>query len=313
MPHTTDHGPEASIATLHNDVVRYRHRQSGELIVERAPGLGLLRWLYGTRSGGLCLSLLVRYRLFSDFYGWWQKRSFTRRNIRTFIERYGIDSAEMEYPPEHYASFNDFFIRRLKADARPFDSAAEVLCSPADGKVLVYPHLATGALLPIKGGFISLSTLLGQKVDIEPYVGGAAVIVRLAPYDYHRFHFPDGGEVIETHSVTGHYHSVNPLALEKTPEIFCLNKRSICQLRSPNFGHIALIEVGALNVSSIVQTHEIGAVTRGQEKGYFQFGGSTLVLLFEAESIAFDADLIADSATGLEVHVRTGERLGCRA
>jgi phosphatidylserine decarboxylase len=313
MSLSTDHGPEASIATLHGDVVRYRNRQSGELIVERAPGLGLLHWLYCTRPGGLCLRLLVRYQLFSDLYGWWQKRSFTRRNIRAFVERYGIDLAELELPLERYSNFNNFFTRRLKSEARPFATAPEVFCSPADGKVLVYPHLAKGALLPIKGGVISINALLGQITDLESYLGGAALVVRLAPYDYHRFHFTDDGEVTETRSLAGYYHSVNPLALEKMPEIFCLNKRSICQLHSPNFGRMTIVEVGALNVSSIVQTHAIGPVTRGQEKGYFQFGGSTVILLFGAASVVFDADLIADSATGLEVHVRTGERLGCHA
>jgi len=313
MTLSTDHNPEASIATLHGDRVRYRDRASRELIVERAPGLGALRWLYTKRSGKLCLRLIARHKLFSDLYGWWQQRAFTRRDIRPFVERYGVDASEIEHPLDHYPNFNEFFIRRLRAGVRPFSDGTDILCSPADGKALVYPHLGPDTQLPVKGSHADIATLLGDAADPSHYTNGAALVVRLAPYDYHRFHFPDGGTAGSTRLLSGRYHSVNPIALQRTPDIFCLNKRAVTEIETNSFGRIAYIEVGALNVASIVQTYAQGPVERGDEKGYFQFGGSTIVLLFTSGSAVFDPDLVEDSRTGLEVHVRTGEPVGQRA
>lgn len=313
MTLSTDHNPEASIATLRGDVVRYRNRASGELVVEKAPGLGALRWLYTKRSGQLCLRLIARHRLFSDLYGWWQMRAFTRRDIRPFVERYGVDPSEVEHPLDHYANFNEFFTRRLKTGARPFADKAETLCAPADGKLLVYPHLTPGTQLPIKGCHTDMAALLADAADPHYYAGGAALVVRLAPYDYHRFHFPDSGAAGPTQLLAGRYHSVNPIALRHTPDIFCLNKRAISEIETHSFGRIAYIEVGALNVASIVQTYAPGPIERGDEKGYFQFGGSTVVLLFAAGQVLFDNDLLEDSRNGLEAHVRTGEIIGRHA
>ena len=273
----------------------------------------MVRWLYGTLIGRQCLRLLAHYPLVSNLCGWWQKRSFTRRDIRSFVQRYGVDMSEAQYPASTYRNFNEFFTRQLKKEARPFACAAEALCSPADGKVLVYPHLGTDALLPIKGHRVSVDTLLARDGAAARFAEGSALVVRLAPYDYHRFHFFDAGNAHSTDVITGQYHSVNPMALEHKPTVFALNKRATTAIDSSNFGEICCIEVGALNVSSIVQTYAPGPVERGQEKGYFQFGGSTLVLLFTAGSVAFDDDLLEDSAAGIEVHVRAGERIGQRA
>ena len=167
--------------------------------------------------------------------------------------------------------------------------------------------------MPVKSSQLAARALLAAAIDPTPYRGGSALVVRLAPYDYHRFHFPADGQVSQTQWIDGTYHSVNPVALACVPDVFHRNRRSVCELTTPAFGRIAYIEVGAINVASIVQTHSIGPCERGQEKGFFQFGGSTVVLLFEPGAIAFDSDLVADSAAGLEVHVRTGAGVGDRA
>lgn len=310
MPTAPDHLPEATIADSPGGVVRYRDRQSGQLVTEHAPGTGIVRWLYSTLMGRQCLRLLAHYPLASNLCGWWQKQSFTRRDIRTFVQRYGVDMSEAQHPAGTYRNFNDFFTRQLKREARPFVGQAEALCSPADGKALVYPHLGADALLPIKGQQVSIGALLASDGAAARFAQGSALVVRLAPYDYHRFHFFDAGSARSADLMSGQYHSVNPMALERKPTIFALNKRAITAIDSANFGEVCCIEVGALNVSSIVQTYAPGSVERGQEKGYFQFGGSTLVLLFTANSVVFDGDLLEDSAAGIEVHVRAGERLG---
>lgn len=292
---------------------RYRDRQTGSIVVERVPGQSLLRWLYNTRSGRLLFCVVLNRPLCSRLYGWWQQRAWTRRQIRPFAEHYRLDLDEIEYPLSQYSSFNDFFTRRLKPQARPCDPDPERLCCPADGKVLVYPQLAADDVLPVKSGQLAADELLAAAIDPTPYRGGAALVVRLAPYDYHRFHFPADGQAGPTQWIDGTYHSVNPIALARVPDVFHRNRRTVCELVTPAFGRIAYIEVGALNVASIVQTYSPGPCERGREKGFFQFGGSTVVLLFEPEAIAFDRDLVADSAAGLEVHVRTGASVGGRA
>ncbi len=291
----------------------YRDRRTGAIVEERVPGESLLRWFYGTSTGHLVFRAVLNRPLCSRLYGWWQQSPWTRRQIRRFVEHYRIDLDEIEHPLSHYSSFNDFFIRRLKPGARPCDPDPKRLCCPADGKVLVYPQLAAEEGLPVKSSQLSACALLAAAIDPTPYRGGSALVVRLAPYDYHRFHFPADGQVSQTQWIDGTYHSVNPIALARVPDVFHRNRRSVCELATPAFGRIAYIEVGAINVASIVQTHSIGPCERGQEKGFFQFGGSTVVLLFEPGAIAFDSDLVADSAAGLEVHVRTGAGVGDRA
>ena len=220
--------------------------------------------------------------------------------------------SEAECPVDSYSNFNAFFTRTLKKDARPFDTEPEILCCPADGKVLVYDRLGADAVLPIKGQHVRVDMLVACRETATRYTQGSALVVRLAPYDYHRYHFFDAGHAGPADTINGQYHSVNPIALSHNPTIFVLNKRTITAIDSATFGTVCCIEVGALNVSSIVQTYAPGPVQRGQEKGFFQFGGSTLVLLFPANTVTFDEDLLADSSTGTEVHVRAGERVGQR-
>lgn len=313
MPILIDLESEASITDSTGKTVHYRDRQSRHLVAEQAPGVGVVRWLYGTAIGRQFLRTLAHYPFASNLCGWWQKRSFSRRDIRAFIRQYGVDMSEAEHPADSYGNFNAFFTRTLKKDARPFDTEPEVLCCPADGKVLVYNHLGDDAALPIKGQHVRLDTLIACSETAARYTQGSALIVRLAPYDYHRYHFFDTGHAGSANTINGQYHSVNPIALAQNPTIFALNKRAITTVDSAMFGAVCCIEIGALNVSSIIQTYAPGPVQRGQEKGFFQFGGSTLVLLFPANTVTFDEDLLADSDTGMEVHVRAGERVGLRA
>ena len=307
------HTPKATVAASSHTQVRYRDRQTGHIITERVPAQSLLHWLYATAAGRLFFRVFLNHPFCSRLIGRWQQSAWTRHQIRPFAERYRIDLEELEQPLDYYRNFNDFFIRRLKPQARLCDPDPTRLCNPADGKVLVYPKLSSASRLPVKNYAFTIDSLLSGKIDPAPYRGGAALIVRLAPYDYHRFHFPADGQAAPTAMVAGDYHSVNPLALERVPDIFHRNRRAVCQLDTPHFGKIACIEVGALNVASIVQTYAPGPCTRGGEKGYFQFGGSTVILLFAPGTIAFDDDLVTDSAAGLEVHVRTGAGVGKRA
>lgn len=290
--------------------VVYRDRKTGAIVQEPVFSEKVLRWFYEHPLGFQVFNLFLNNRLFSRAYGLWHHLPASRKKIPNFIIQYGVNIDEFESPIEQYANFNDFFCRRLKPEARPFIQQSEIFCSPSDGKVLVYPNLKASTQIPIKGALISVAMLLGSEKYAKIYQNGSALVIRLAPYDYHRFHFPDDGVASSAKIISGKYHSVNPIALAKVPDTYCRNKRTVTQFKSKHFGQIAYVAVGALTIASIVQTYTPGAVRRGEEKGFFQYGGSTLVLLFEAGAIAFDCDLIENTANGLEVHVLAGSRLG---
>lgn len=300
----------ASTAKKTRTEVRYRDRRSGEIRVEQIPAEAALRWFYEKPIGRLCCRLFFGNSCLSRLYGHWQNRSSSRSAILPFIERFQIDLDEVEHPPDQYPTFNAFFARRLKPEARPFDSDPTALCSPADGKILVFPTLTPKVEFPVKGAFVTPAELLASADAAQTYDGGSALIVRLAPPDYHRFHFPDAGRAGPARLISGQFHSVNPIALNQTPDLFSLNQRAVAEIDTEIFGRVAIVEIGAFAVASILQTYAPGPVQRGQEKGYFQFGGSTLVLLFEPQRVTFDPDLVRDSATGLEVQIRTGARIG---
>jgi phosphatidylserine decarboxylase len=292
--------------------VSYRDRETGKIVSEKIFSEKTLRWLYEDALGFKVFNYLLNNRIFCGLYGKSQDLPTSRKKIKEFVAQYQINTEEIELPLSSYRSFNAFFSRRLKPEARPFVTNPDVFCAPGDGKVLAYPFLAEETRIPVKGASITLESLLASEVTAKTYRGGAALIVRLAPYDYHRFHFPDFGEASPAKNIKGQYHSVNPIALAKVPDLFCRNKRSVTEFCSQNFGRIAYIEVGAITVGSIVQTYTPGIVNKGQEKGYFQYGGSTLVLLFEPGAIAFDEDLIRDSAQNLEVQVLAGSQIGTK-
>jgi phosphatidylserine decarboxylase len=293
--------------------VTYRNRETGEVVAEPLLYETAQRWIYERPMGLTIFDCVLNNRPFCWLYGKWQNMPWSRRKISEFADRYGMDVEEVELPLNSYRSFNDFFSRRLKPEARPFASAPDVFSAPAEGKVLVYPCLVDGTRIPVKGAPVTLASLLGSTSVARPYFGGSALIIRLAPYDYHRFHFPDAGEAGPARCIPGTYYVVNPLGLARVPDVFCRNKRKVTEFVSDHFGRVAYVEIGGFAVASIMQTYAPGRVGRGQEKGYFQYGGSTIVLLFEPGTIVFDGDLLRDSANGLEVHVKVGSGIGRHA
>ncbi len=292
------------------DRVRYRERSTGEIHTEQVPAERWLRWLYWTRSGRVCAPGLFVPGLISTLLGWWQKSRWSRRDIRRFAALHGVNLDEMADPPAQLDSFNAFFTRRLKPGVRSFAAEPDVLCSPADGRALVFPCLNDGMDFPVKGARVTPAELLNDRELAAAYDRGAALVVRLAPVDYHRFHFIDDALARPSRDIAGRRDSVNPIAQRRVPTVFARNKRSVTPLETTGFGPVVQVEIGAFGVASIVQTYSAGPVARGQEKGYFQFGGSALVLLFRQDTIVFDKDLEVDSAAGLETRVRTGEQLG---
>jgi phosphatidylserine decarboxylase len=178
----------------------------------------------------------------------------------------------------------------------------------------VFPRLADSTCVPVKGSQFTVSDLLGpgHEAEAAAFAGGALAVCRLCPADYHRFHYPADGRETAHWQVPGALHSVNPLAIELGLNVFAENRRQVTLLDLETYGCCAFVEVGAFGVAGIVQTHARGVFAKMAEKGYFKFGGSTLVLVFRAGAVRFDEDLCRHSAAGMEVLVRSGETIGRR-
>ncbi len=290
------------------EVILYIDRKSGQVKQENVPSAGMLRWLYSGASGKVALNLLFKRKLVSSLGGWYMNTRLSAKRIPAFVAEHCIDLNEFQHnSPKAFSSFNDFFYRKIKTEARPLGNH---LISPADGKILVFPDIEDLSKFFVKGNEFSLRSFLRNEKLAKKYEKGAMAIVRLAPPDYHRYHFPAEGIASESVKIKGYYFSVSPLALQKSLRIFCENKREYCTLASPEYGDILILDVGATMVGSIIQTYKPGQkVKKGAEKGYFAFGGSTLVLLFEKGKISFDADLVENTRKGLETNVRLGENI----
>jgi len=290
---------------------QYRDRSTGRLETERVFHGSVLGFLYGRRAGRLLGELLTSGSLLSRYYGWLQRRPSSKRSIPEFASSLGVAVDEAERKLDEYGSLDDFFTRKLKPGSRPIDRDANRLVSPADGRVRVFSRLRD-PWLQVKGSRTRLEDLLADCALAKRYADGALLLIRLAAADYHRFHFPDSGVASKAWAVGRRLHSVHPIALDAGAPSF-ENQRMLTRIETSGFGELLQIEIGALTVGTIEQTFRPGPVERGQEKGFFRFGGSAIVLLAEPERIEFDEDLVRDSAAGIETLVRMGESIARRA
>jgi len=289
------------------DVIEYYDRKTGELCRETVMGDAAIKWAYQAMSGKLFSHFLFGSSMVRRIVGWYFDSSFSRGKITKTISDLNIDESEFAEPQDAFCSFNDFFIRKLKDSARPFSTNQNDFLSPADGRLLVYSDIISNTRVQVKGIEDSLHNLFGCEID--DFNDGKVAVVRLCPADYHRYHFPCEGTVVEQINVKGKYHSVNPIALQSKEKIFCINKRLYTLIDTEKFGRAAFMEVGAFGVAGIHQTFSGTRVKRMQEKGYFDFGGSTIVLVFQKNTIEFEADLLANSRKGIETLVKVGETI----
>ncbi|HEY5260106.1 MAG TPA: archaetidylserine decarboxylase, partial [Rhabdochlamydiaceae bacterium] len=249
--------------------------------------------------------------LLSQFYGFLQKNSWSRRKVKPFIEKFHVDTKEFLEPVDSFTSFNDFFIRKLKLGARPLAKGSEVAVLPADARYLAFQEIDKTDGFFVKGRRFSLEHMLQSQNLEKKYDRGSMLIARLCPTDYHRFHFPCECVPDAPKEIPGPLFSVNPIALKRYVNIMAENKRAITALHTRQFGTILYIEVGATYVGSIHQTFTAGnSYAKGDEKGYFSFGGSSLVLLFEPNRIQFDQDLLDASLQKMEIQGLLGQSLG---
>lgn len=287
--------------------IQFIDRETGVVQTEKVAGEKWLVWLYNNPVGEATLWALVKRKIVSSIYGDMMDSPSSAEKIEPFVAEFGIDLSIAQ--KQHFDSFNDFFTRKLKAEARPVDTASGIVVSPADGKVLAWQNVSDADFI-VKGYRFDVFSFLENDALAEKFKNGSLIVIRLAPNDYHRFHFPVGGHVSEVVRIDGDYFSVNPIALKKMAEIFILNKREYVVINNVEFGNVVMAEVGATMVGSIIQTYESDTVIKGDEKGYFEFGGSTVVLLFEKGRIVIDEDLLENTAEGFETRVEMGEGIG---
>ena len=172
-------------------------------------------------------------------------------------------------------------------------------------------ELQNDLCVPVKGDQFTVAQLLGkQHAQIaELFLGGSLCVCRLCPADYHRFHFPDDGRLVASWPVKGRYNSVNPLALNQNLNVFTTNYREVSLLDLANFGQTIFIEVGAFAVASITQTNDGPVFMRGEEKGFFSFGGSTIIMVFQKDHVFFDDDILQHTAQNIETLIKAGEHI----
>lgn len=279
---------------------------------EQVPGEKFLNLIYGHPWGRKTAHWIWSQILFSRLYGWPLHQPFSRKQIDAFITQHQIDMSEVEIPDKGFQSFNDFFIRRLKPGSRPLSADPKNLVSPADSRLKVFP-LKQGTLLDIKGHTLTLPQLLGTDGVPDIFDNGLCLQFRLAPRDYHRFGYIEDGVQGPIHAVGGRLYSVSPIALRHMPAIWGDNYRHWCFVQTPSLGTILQIEVGATVVGSVIQHQpQGGPCRRGQEKGYFQMGGSTVLIVLPYGLVRIDDDIMNYAQQDIETIVRYGETIGRR-
>jgi phosphatidylserine decarboxylase len=298
--------------------IRYYDRYTRTLKTERIYGERWLRFAYENSIGGFFVWSLARRAAFSKWYGWKMNKRVSALQILPFITEYNIDVDEFAKSAFDYKTFNEFYFRALKPSARPIAPGENVAVFPADGRHLAFPNVDTADGFYVKGKKFSLSELFGEErlPDQErkltrQFAGGAMLISRLCPVDYHRFHFPVSGMPGEARLINGWLYSVSPVALRINVHRLVENKRQLTLIDAAPFDTVAMLEVGATNVGTIRQTHIPGrAVQKGEEKGLFAFGGSCVITIFPRDRVVFDADIVEQSRQHIETYARMGDRLG---
>lgn len=289
--------------------MRYRDRQGNEYKVTTSQDR-LLSDAYDSYFGRSILQILSM-PAFSKCSRKLLSSKLSGGFVTQFAESNGIDM--FDYEEKQYSTFNEFFTRKIKPGRRHFEHDEKVLVSPSDGKVSAYKITPSNTFV-IKNSVYNVDSLLRDRKLAKKYAGGYALVIRLSVDDYHRYIFPVSGIKSHDRDIQGFLNTVNPVA-NRHVEVYKENTRTYCMLRTEHFGDLIQMEVGALLVGRISNHHPEGnlRVSQGEEKGCFEFGGSTIVLLLEKDKAVVDEDLIKNTADGCETKVRQGEHLAAAA
>ena len=271
-------------------------------MAEYTDDSGFLTFLYETVPGRVVLKALTAPAL-SKVAGNYLDTKDSCRLIPGFVKKNSIDLSLCR--KASFDSFNDFFTRQLKEELRPVASDPSAFISPCDGRLSVY-DIEKDSTFSIKGSRYTVSDLLGGSPVASRYRGGKCLVIRLCVNDYHRYHYVDSGTKGENHFIPGVLHTVRPIALRNYP-VFVQNAREYTVLHTEHFGDVTQVEVGAILIGRIANHHGAGPIVRGDEKGKFLYGGSTVVLLLEPDKVNLLPQYPAD---GEERQVQFGTTLG---
>ncbi len=259
-------------------------------------------FLYNNRFGIFLLKLLISRPVFSKTFSVSQRTRLSKRQIKKFIVKNNIDMTQ--YQEQKYKNFSEFFRRKKKNLI--FSQKSTDFCSPCDGKITAF-EISRDLIVKIKGFDYDLSELIGQKNN-QDYIGGQCLVIRLSVDDYHRYHFFDNSQYLETKSIKGKLHTVRNVALKKI-KVFTTNHRVVSLLKTDNFNQVYYIEVGALIIGKIIN-HKLEGAKKGQEKGYFDYGGSTIVLLFKKNQLELNHKILEMSKQDIETKIYCGQTIG---
>lgn len=272
---------------------------------EKIYGYKQLNFYYNTLLGRVVLKIIT-LRFPSKTYGWYMNSKYSIKKINKFIENNKIDMTE--YENKEYSNFNEFFSRRILPEKRKIEIASNSLISIADAK-LRYAKITDNLRLKIKNTTYTLNELLKDNELAKKYTNGDCLIFRLTVSDYHRYCYLDNGTQGKNKKIKGILHTVNSISQDRY-KIYAQNSREYTILNTENFGQVVQVEVGALQVGKIKNHNENNKFTKGEEKGYFEYGGSTIILLFESGKVKIDEDILENSIKGIETKVKLGERIG---
>jgi phosphatidylserine decarboxylase len=293
--------------------IKYYNRVTNQIEEEKVYGAALVNWMYKSQPGK-ALSFFLCKAPISKAYGFLQDLPTSKDKIPEFISDYNIQIND--FLPEEgrseknpYSSFNKFFIRKFKAHLRPFIENQNEMGAFAEARYYGFSSVSPNEKIPVKGNYLAAKGLINNYKWNEVFQNGPLLLARLCPVDYHRFHFPDNCKIIDEFRIPGLYHSVNPVAIHEKEDIFITNERHVTILETENFGKLAYIEVGAICVGKIVQSKKLilgSKHKKGDEKGYFLFGGSTVIVLGEPGKWTPSNDILENTKNGLETYLQLG-------
>lgn len=289
--------------------IQFYNRYTGKMETEQVYGEAFLLWAYGNPLGKMALHTLVKRPAFSKWYGSRMNQPGSKFRVEPFISDYNLDTSEFADQPNSYQTFNEFFFRKLTPEARPIAESPVVF--PADGRHLGFSNTRDIQGVFVKGQQFDIDQLIANPVLSKRYEGGSLVLSRLCPVDYHRFHFPVSGTAGATRMINGPLFSVSPIALARNLSYLWQNKRAITEIKTESLGTVLMMEIGATCVGSIHQTYQAGTLLdKGSEKGYFAFGGSSTITIFEPGKVQLSEDLLKNSSQQIETYALMGDQMG---
>lgn len=286
--------------------------ETGKIEIEQVCSEGFLEWLYTSNPfAQIALFAIFKRAFFSNLFGAWADSKFSRNYALNFIKNFKLDTSEFLKSPEEFKTFNEFFTRELKRDARPVSQDKSDLLFPADARHLAFENLSLENSFYIKNRKFNLAKFLGDENLAKRFENGSMMISRLCPTDYHRYHWNVSGKIVARRKIGGVLYSVSPIALRKNLDYLLENKRVLTLVELENGAMCASVEIGATNVGSITHLNKVGDdVQRGDCKGYFSFGGSCTVSIFEKGCVKFNDDILEYSQKPIEYYALANQTCG---